>query len=137
MVKIADDSELDYIADFLRKVHTTYTVATIETTRNIHTIDDTQAILLYAGESISSSGNILKRQYKLQYKDASEGVLNASFYALIEGIRKLNAREAITSYTRNTSLVGMQFVSSGLDYHQMTAGNWYANIKIIVKWIVV
>ena len=134
---MVDDSELDYIKDFLVRVHTAHTIATIETTLNIHTINDTQAILLYGGESISSSGNILKRQYKLQYKDASEGALNASIYALIEGIRKLNAREAITSYTRDTSLVGMQFVSTGLDYHQMNSGNWYSNVKIIVKWIVI
>lgn len=134
---MADDSELDYIADFLRKVHTTHTVNTAETTLNINTIIDTQSILVYPGESLSSSGIILKRQYNLQYKDATEGALNASVYALIEGIRKLNAREAITSYTRDTSLVGMQFVSSGLDFHQMKIGNWYANIKIIVTWIVI
>lgn len=131
------DSELDYIYDFLIRVNTAHTIATFETTKNIHVINDPQAILVYPGESLSSSGNIIKRQYKLQYKDASEGALNASIYALIEGIRKLNAREAIDSYTRDTSLVGMQFVSSGLDYHQMNSGNWYGNITIIVKWIVV
>ena len=135
---MADDSELDYIKEFLVRVHTTHTISTIETIRNVNLISDTQSILVYPGESISSSGNILKRQYTLKYRDASEGALNASIYALIEGIRKLNAREAITSYTRDTSLVGMQFVSTGLDYFQANAGSWYANnVKIIVKWIVV
>lgn len=133
---MGDDSELDYIKDFLEEVHDGHTVATIETTRNIHTIADTQAILLYAGESLGASGIEIERQYHLQYKDASEGALNAAMYALIEGIRKLNARETISvTYTRESSLIGLKFISGGLDYHQMTAGNWYANILITAKWL--
>ena len=134
---MADDSELDYIADFLVKVHTTHTVKTIETTRNINLISDTQSILLYAGHAMGTSGLILSKQYHLQYKDATEGALNSSIYALIEGMRKLNAREAITSYTRNTSLVGMKFLNSSKDFFQMAGGNWYANAYIIVKWLTI
>ena len=52
---MADDSELDYIAAFLRLVNTTHTVATIETIRNIVNIPDTQSILIYNGETMSSS----------------------------------------------------------------------------------
>lgn len=127
--------ELAYIKTFIEKVNTTHTVATIETTKNIHTIADTQAVLIYPGESLSADRIMVKRQYKLQYKDATEGALNASIYALCEGIDKLNAREVITAYTRPTSLVGMSFVSSGLDYHQMIAKEWYANITITVTWL--
>ena len=132
---MADDSELDYIADFLRKVHTTHTIATIETTRNINFIEDAQSILLFSGESISADRIMIKRQYPLKYKDASEGALNSSIYALCEGINKLNARETIVSYTRNTSLVGMKFISSGLDYYNIKSGIWYANVKISVTWL--
>jgi hypothetical protein len=127
--------ELAYIKTFLEKIHTTHTIATIETTKNIHMIDDTQSILVYAGESLSADRIMIKKQYNLQYIDASEGALNASIYALCEGIDKLNAREAIAAYTRPNSLVGMSFLSSGKDYHQMEAGEWYANVKIIVKWL--
>ena len=130
-----DDSELDWIKTFLEKVHTTYTVATIETTKNINNILDTQSILVYPGESLSADRIMIKRQYALQYKDASEGALNSSIYALCEGIDKLNAREAIAAYTRPAALVGMSFVSSGLDFHKIGAGKWYANVKIIVKWL--
>ena len=35
---MADDSELDYIKDFLVRVHTTHTIATIEKTLNISMI---------------------------------------------------------------------------------------------------
>lgn len=133
---MADDSELDYIADFLRKVHTAHTVNTIETTMNINLIEDTQSILLYAGMALGASQISIKKQYHIQYKDTSEGTLNSSIYALIEGIRKLNAREAIASYTRNTSLIGMSFVSSGLDFHNIKAGLWYSNVKIIVEWLI-
>jgi len=132
---MADDSELDYIKTFLEKVHTTHTIATIETTKNIHMINDTQAILVYAGESLSADRIMIKKQYSLQFKDASEGALNSSIYALCEGIDKLNARETIAAYTKPNSLVGMSFLSSGKDYHQMVAGQWFANVKIIVKWL--
>ncbi len=132
---MADDSELDHIANFLVRVHTTHTVKTIESTRNINLIADTQSILLYAGQALSSSGIILNKQYKISYKDASEGALNSSIYALIAGIRKLNAREAIASYERATSLVGIDFLSTGRDYYEKPAGNWYANVQIIVKWL--
>ena len=110
-------------------------IATIETTTNIHLIEDTQSILVYAGESLSADRIMIKRQYALQYKDATEGALNSSIYALCEGIDKLNARETITAYTKPNSLVGMSFLSGGKDYHQMTAGQWFANVKIIVKWL--
>ena len=83
-----DDSELDYIADFLRKIHTAHTIETIETTRSINDIIDDKSILLYAGESIGSKFITVSRRYHLQYKDTVEGTLNASLYALIEGIRK-------------------------------------------------
>ena len=128
-------SELASIKTFLEKVHTAHTVATIETTKNIHMINDTQAILVYAGQSLSADRIMIKRQYALQYKDATEAALNASIYALCEGIDKLNARETITAYTKPAALVGMSFLSSGKDYHQMTAGNWYTNIQIISKWL--
>ncbi len=134
---MADDSELDYIADFLTKVHTTHTVSTIEFKRNINLINDTQSILLYAGNALYTDGVILNKQYHIQYKDATEGALNSSIYALIEGIRKLNAREAITSYTRDTSLVGMRFMSSTKDYYEKAGDHWYANVYIIVKWITI
>ena len=132
---MVDDSELDYIADFLRKVHTAHTVHTIETTRNIALIPDSQSILVYTGEVLGSSGIIVQKRYPLKYKDATEGALNSSIYALVEGIRKLNSREAITSYTRNTSLVGMKFISSGLDFYNINSGKWYANIKILAEWL--
>jgi len=110
-------------------------IDTIETTRNIHMINDTQSILVYAGESLSADRIMIKRQYNLQFKDASEGALNANIYALCEGMDKLNARETITAYTKPASLIGISFLSGGKDYHQMTAGEWYTNIKIIAKWL--
>jgi len=114
-----------------------HTVKTIETTRNVNFHDDSQAILVYAGHALGSSGIILNKQYHLQYRDATEGALNSSIYALIEGMRKLNARETITGYTRNTSLVGMRFLNSSKDFFQPAGGNWYANIYIIVKWLTI
>ena len=134
---MADDSELDYIADFLRKVHTAHTVNTIEVTRNINLITDTQSILVYAGETMGSTMITIKRRYHLQYKDASEGVLNSSFYALIVGVKKVNARETITSYTRPTTLIGMKVISGGNDFFQMKSGNWYGNIIIEAEWLTV
>ena len=134
---MVDDSELDYIADFLRKVHTTYTVETLETTTNINIIADEQACLLYSGRALGGSGVITKKQYQIQYRNTTEGLLNATIYALIEGIRKLNAREVITSYTRDTSLIEIMFLSSGLDFHNLKSRKWYANVYIIVTWLTV
>ncbi len=127
-------AELGFIMDFLAKVHTTHTVKEITTTRNINLINDAQSILVYAGHVIGFDGLHLKKQYHLQYKDASEAALNASIYALIEGIKKLNKREAIPSFTRDTSLVGIQFLLSSKDFYQMVGRNWYANVYIIVSW---
>jgi hypothetical protein len=135
--KMADDSELDYIDTFLTAIHTGYTVETIETTRNINMIADTQAVLVYTGEALNNNGIIINKQYKLQYKDTSEGNLNSAIYGLIEGIRKLNARETIAGYTKDTSIVGMEFVGTGLDYYHVGANTWYANVKIIVRWLTV
>jgi hypothetical protein len=132
---MADDSELDYIITFIGKVNTAHTPKSIETTKNINLIDDTQSVLIYAGETLSSTSYSIMRQYHLQYKDATEGALNASIYALIEGIRKLNTRETITAYTKPTSLIGMQFISSGKDYKNHLSGNWYANIIITAEWL--
>jgi hypothetical protein len=134
---MADDSELDYIATFIGKVNTAHTVATIETIRNINSINDNQSVLIYAGETLSNDGIIINRQYKMQYKDASEGALNSAIYALIEGIRKLNTRETITDYTKPNSLVGGAFVSGGKDYFNIGAGNWYTNVIIIMRWLTV
>ena len=132
-----DDSELDYIADFLRKVLTTYTVETIETTTNINTIADEQACLVYSGRALGASAVIIKKQYKIQFRNETEALLNATIYALIEGIRKLNSREVITSYTRDTSLIEMLFLSSGLDFHNLKSRKWYANVDIIVTWLTI
>lgn len=134
---MADDSELDYIMTFIGKVNTTHTIASIETTKNINSINNTQSVLIYGGETLSVSGSIMKRQYHIQYKDATEGALNSSLYTLVEGIEKLNARETITDYTKPNSLVGMQFISTGLDYHSFTNGNWYANILITADWLTI
>ncbi len=111
-----------------------HTVATIQTTRNINLIADTKSILVYAGHVLGFDGLHLSKQYHLQYRDEDEGKLNATIYALIEGIKKLNKREAITSYTRNTSLVGIDFLLSSKDYFEKAGNHWYANVYIIVKW---
>ena len=132
---MVDDSELDHIKTFIEAVNTTHTVITIETSRNINLVGDLQSVLIYPGESLSADRIMIKRQYALQYKDASEGALNSSIYALCEGIDKLNARETITAYTKPNSLVGMSFVSSGLDYYKSQGNTWFANVKIIVKWL--
>ena len=131
-------SELDYIDDFLSKVHTTYTVETIQTTRNIANIGDTQAILVYSGEIVSTTMISVIKQHKIQYWDATEEALNTAIYALIEGVRKLNAREAITSYTKPNALIGIQIISSGKDYYNIKSGVWSANsIKIEVEWLTI
>ena len=134
---MADDSELDYIADFLRKVLTTYTVETLETTTNINYINDEQACLVFSGRALGASGVIAKKQYQIQFRNETEALLNATIYALIEGIRKLNARETITSYKRDTSLIEIMFLSSGLDFHNLKAKKWYANVYIIVTWLTI
>ncbi len=127
-------AELAFILDFLAKVHTAHTAKDITTTRNINLINDTQSILLYAGHILGYDGLHLIKQYHVQYKDATEAALNASIYALIEGIKKLNKREAIASYTRDTSLVGIDFLLSSKDYYEKAGEHWYANVYIIVKW---
>jgi len=132
---MADDSELDYIDTFLTALHTGYTVQTIETTRNINLIADTQSVLVFAGETMGSTILTVIRRYPLQYRDTTEGNLNAAFYALNEGIRKLNARDTIAGYTKPTSLVGMKLVSGGKDYYQIKSGSWYGNISIEAEWL--
>lgn len=132
---MADDSELDYIATFLGKVHTTHTIKTIETTRNINLIADTQSILVYAGETIKSDIITIKRYYHLQYKDTTEAALNASLYGLNEGIRKANARITITDWTRPSSLIGLKIISGSADYFQIKGGNWYGNVIIEAEWL--
>lgn len=134
---MVDDSELDYLATFIGKVNTTHTVKTIETVRNINTIEDTQSVLIYSGETIGAGSYSVKRQYKLQYKDVTEAALNSSIYAIVEGIRKLNAREAIAAYTKPNSLIGIKFISSANDYFHIGAGNWYGNnVKIEAEWLI-
>lgn len=132
---MADDSELDYIATFIGKVNTAHTVKTIETVRNINLINDTQSVLIFAGETVGNKKISIKRRYHIQYKDATEGALNSSFYALNEGIRKANARETITDWTRPTNLIGFTFISGGGDYYQIKGGNWYGNVTLEAEWL--
>jgi len=131
---MAPDSELDYIKAFLEKIHTTHTVATIETTRNINIIEDAQSILVYTGEILDVNYNIIEKQYKISYKDATEGALNSTLYALINGINKLNKRETITDYTKPNSLLGMKLLSTTKDWYNI-GSSWYANATIVAWWI--
>lgn len=115
-----------------------HTVATIETTRNINLIEDSQSILIYTGESLGGTPYSIKREYTMQYKDISESALNTAFYALLEGIRKLNNRETIKGYTKPNSLIGLKFISSNNDYYNIGAGNWYGNsIRIQAEWLII
>lgn len=131
------NSELDYLQDFIGKINTTHTVNTIETIRNINLIADTQGVLIFTGEIVGTGSYSLRKRYPIQYKDATEGALNTAMYNLTEGIRKLNAREVITSYTRPNSLIGINFISSGTEYFNIKAGVWYGNnITIEAEWLI-
>lgn len=130
-----DDSELDYIRTFLGKVHTVATVKQISEVKNISLINDTQRILVYPGEIIKTDYNYFVKRYLVKISETSEANLTTALNNIIDGINKLNKREAITEYTKPGVLVGAELVNSNKPFENSQTKRWDLDINIDFEWV--
>lgn len=132
---MVDDSELDYIVTFLGKVHTVATVGQIETYGNIMLVADTQKMFVLPGELIGSSFYSHTKRYKVQVSETSEANLTTALNNIIIGIWKLNTRQAITSYTRPTTLMNIELASGSTKaFYNAKTKRWDMDIFLDIEW---
>lgn len=132
---MADDSELDYIAAFLGKVHTVATVGQIETYGHIGLIADTQKMFVLPGELLGSDGDdFYWKRYKVQISETSEANLTTAINNILIGIRKFNKRTAIAGFTRPATMCHMRFGNSIKSYYNAKTKRWDVDIMIDIEW---
>lgn len=124
---------LVFLATFLGKCHTTATVETFITRRNINFNNDTEAMLIYPGELISTSNNLYVMRYQVSLKEASEAGLTGMINDIITNINKLNKRLTVTGYTRETTLVHIEFGYGNKGFINKV-GKYYRDIFLDVTW---
>lgn len=118
-----------------------HTLATVkhfgETSKEIDKIVDAsfQRMLVYAGEPIGSNYKFYTERHKVRIAETSEANLIVAFNNIIDGIEKLNARQAITGwvYASYPTLCSIEFVN-GMEAERARTNRWYRNIFIDVKW---
>lgn len=102
---MADDSNLDYVRTFIAACHTTATVKQFSEAKNINLINDTERILIYPPELISVDFNHYTERYMVKLSEVNEAGLLGMRNDIITNIEKLNKRETIAGYTRETTLL--------------------------------
>lgn len=131
---MVDDSELDYIRTFLGKVHTAATAKQKEETGRLGLIADTQRLLIFPGELITSDSYTYKKRYKVQVSETSEANLTTALNNIIDGIYKFNTQQTITSYTRPTTMLHIKLRDSTLNKFNKKSTRWNCEINLDILW---
>ena len=129
------DSLLDYIAAFTTRIHTVATSSTYDITPYIDDIVDAteQKILVYPGEYLGSFGDYYTTRHLVKISETSAVNLKTALNNIQIGIGKLNRREAITSYTRETTLIYCKFAYTNKPF-KITSGKWYIDLYLDFTW---
>lgn len=129
VLKLADDNDLDYLRDFLAKVHTS---ATVHHQGETLTMDDfngidhtkygaaTRRIFIYPGEIIGVSYDTFIKVYKVHLRETSLPNIDAALTAILTGCRKIQFNIAITAYTRPAGFLSVEFVSANKPFIHQT-----------------
>jgi len=131
---LVDDSELDYIRTFLLKVHTAATTKQKEEQPRLSKIADTERMLVNEGEVLKTSDYSVTKRYKVDIEADSEANLSAAINNIVIGIRKLEAWQTITAYTRPASLYHIIFRNANKAQLFGKRGTWTQTIELEVEW---
>ena len=124
---------LVYLDTFLTACHSTATVETYITRRNINFNNDTEAMLIWPGELLSTSNNFYIMRYQVSLKESSEAGLTGMINDIITNINKFNKRLAIGGYTKEATLVHIEFAYSKRGFINKV-GKYYRDIFLDVTW---
>ena len=133
---MADDSELDYVRTFLGAVHTAMTFKSFSETKVITAIDDTQRGLVYPPELMSATDNYTIKRFDVLLSETNEANLTTAISNILAGIKKLNRREAITSYTRPAVLCNIKLMKGTKAWEHSTTKRWNQTIILDIMWSV-
>lgn len=123
------------IALFLKQCHTTATVNTFTELKNIHSIDDTEKMLVYPPERIGADLNHYIDRYMVKLSETGEATLTAMLNDILTNIIKLNLRQAVGTFTRPTTMLNIEFHHSNKAFeHKGTIKRWDVDIYIDVEW---
>jgi len=126
------------IATFLGKCHTTATVVTWTTRKNVNLIDDTERMLVHLPEMFDPESNILfyRERYRITLSETGEAALTAMLNDIKTNIIKLNLRQAIAAYTRPSTLCNIELHHSNKAWEHKRTKRWERDIFIDVEWSV-
>jgi len=122
------------IGTFLGKCHTTATVVTWTTRKNVNLIDDTERMLVYPPELIGQDNLFYTERYMIKLSETGEAALTAMLNDIITNIEKLNKRQAIAAYTRPSTLCNIELKHSNRVFELKRTKRWERDIFIDVEW---
>ena len=131
-------THLEDIRTFLGKVHTAATAKHVgEHGTKIDSIVDAtfQRILVFPGELIGHDLFYTER-YLVQLSETSEANLITAFNNIIDGIKKFNRRQAITSwvYASYPTMCHIRFANGKKAFKNFSTKRWYRDIFIDIEW---
>jgi len=129
---MVDDSNLDYIVTFLGKCHTTATVKSFTAVRNVNAsaYNDTERMLVYPPELISVDNNHYVERYMVKLSEVDEAGILGMRNDIIDNIIKLNTRQTIAAYTRETTLLYAEIMHSNKAFEHGTTKRWEQDLFI-------
>ena len=128
--------ESDYIKDLLEKIHTTATAKSTSDVGNIASIDDTARLFVHPGEIVGTeqSLGIVVKWYDVEIYESTEILMMAAVNDIINGLNKMTARTAITSYTKPDILISGKFITTTKQWSNPKTTHWTCKIKLQFKW---
>jgi len=131
---MADDSELDYLRTFLGKIHTSATVKHFSEVRKIASINDTSKMLVYPPEVVGITDFYTEKTFKVSIVESTEANLMTALNNVILGCWKLNTRQTITDYTRPSSFIHCEVMSSNQAFENGNTKYWFQDIMIKARF---
>ena len=122
------------IALFLKQCHSTATVNTITTVKNINLINDTERMLVYPPELISVDFNHYTERYLIKLSETTEATLTAMMSDIINNIDNLNKRIAVGTFTRPSTMLNAELKNSNKAFENGITKRWDRDIYIDVEW---
>ena len=127
-------NELYRLNDLIGKLSTGSTVSDYELKKEISRVAGTNRILINSGELLfSTAGRTIKR-YIIELSMRYENDITDAINDITNGIYKFNTRQAITSYTRPTNMLFIEFRDGTKCEHNSQSNRWDCKIKIDVTW---
>ena len=100
---MVDDSELDYLRTFFRKVCLQSTVGHFSEIKKIDSLNNTRRVLIYPPELMNIDGKFYNKRYKLQLSSDSEANLMETFNRIVEGIQNLQRGNTVGALSAGVS----------------------------------